>query len=106
MNPGRLNRRITIQEMSTFTRDAFGAVVPVWEDVDEVWASRRPLSASEQFQAGQIYPEATVLFAMRYRDLKPVARISYKSQIYNIRSIIDVGDRQTDLQVLTSVEAS
>lgn len=106
MEPGRLNRRITIQEMSTHTRDAYGAVIPTWEDVDEVWASKRPLSASEQFQSGQVYAEASVLFTMRYRDLKPSARISHSSRIYNIKSIIDVGDRQTELQVLATVEAS
>lgn len=107
MNPGRLNRRITIQELSTaIVRDAYGAVVPTWEDTDEIWAARRPLSASEQVQSGQVYSEGTVLFTMRYRALKPTARISYGKQIYNIKSIVDVGDRQTELQILTSVEAT
>jgi SPP1 family predicted phage head-tail adaptor len=106
MNPGRLNRRIVIQEATTFTRDSFGATVPVWEDVDEVWASKTPLSASERFQAGQIYADATDIFGMRYRELNPASRISYQGRIYNIRSIIDKADKQTELQVLTSVEAS
>jgi SPP1 family predicted phage head-tail adaptor len=106
MNPGRINRRIIIQDATTFTRDSYGAKVSSWNNSATVWASVRTVSGSEQLQSGQIYAGETVQFEMRYRALNPSARISYDGKIYNIRSIQNVDDKDARLRVLTTVEST
>lgn len=106
MNPGRINRRIIIQDATTFTRDSYGAEVSSWNNSATVWASVRTVSGSEQLQSGQIYAGETVQFEMRYRALNPSARISYDGKIYNIRSIQNVDDKDARLRVLTTVEST
>jgi SPP1 family predicted phage head-tail adaptor len=106
MNPGKLNRQIVIQNATTFTRDSFGDKVSSWNNSATVWASVRTVSGSEQFQSGQIYAGETVQFEMRYRALNPSARISYDGKIYNIKSILNVNDKDAQLRVLTTVEST
>lgn len=42
INPGAYNRRITIQQESPVTSDAFGSAVPAWSTVAQTWASLAP----------------------------------------------------------------
>lgn len=89
MNPGKLNRRITIQQ-KTITRDAEGFPVEQWVDYATPWAGQKALSGREFFAAAAVNAENTVRYEIRYRtDIRPDMRIVDKGQIYNITACID-----------------
>lgn len=103
MQAGKLDRRITIQQESTFTRDSFGAKLSSWSDLATVWAEKRDLTARELFQAGQVYADVTTMFRIRYiSGIDPKMRVSFESRYYNIRSVIDPTDQHRELQLLCS----
>ena len=54
MNPGELNRRITILKRSIFT-DNNGFETEEWIDYKTVWAKVKNLNGRELFQAQQVH---------------------------------------------------
>ena len=86
-NPGRLDRRITIQQ-NTPTRDSVGQSIDSWADLATVWAEVVPVSGSESFQAKQVGAEAVAKFRIRYRsDVLRKMRVVYDSDNYDIADI-------------------
>ena len=86
-NPGRLDRRITIQE-DVGTQDAVGQPVEIWQDIatnPTVWAEVVPVGGTEQFQARQVNAEAVAKFRIRYRsDITRKMRVVYDGDDYDI----------------------
>lgn len=66
MDPGNLDRRITIQA-PTRSRNSLGEEVQSWSDTAEVWAEVKPLTGRELFQAQQVVEQATHQVTIRYR---------------------------------------
>jgi SPP1 family predicted phage head-tail adaptor len=107
MRAGRLTRRITIQVNSSSTTNGYGEKIKQWTDQATVWAEKRDLSMRELFQAGQIYPEVTTAFIMRYSTgITPMNRIYFGGKYYDIRSVIDVDDQQRELRLLCTAGAT
>jgi len=99
MNPGTLDRRITIQKR-TITRDSFGDAVESWAD----WRTSIPArqiyrSGGESFGASeQRVATRTVVFRIRYLSLGDVLdpaayRITFGGQVYDVRAIEEFGRR-------------
>ncbi len=83
-NPGRLDRRIAIQQ-NTPTQDSAGQPIDSWADLATVWAEVVPVSGSETFQAKQVGAEAVAKFRIRYRsDIVRKMRVVYDSDNYDI----------------------
>lgn len=54
IDPGQLNKQVTIQVRSS-TRDAVGGQVETWADVVTVWAAIRPPSSSIMRSAREVF---------------------------------------------------
>jgi SPP1 family predicted phage head-tail adaptor len=92
-NPSTLDQRITIQQ-ETRTTDAYGGATSAWTDLATVWAGARPLSGRERADFAAVEAPATYRFTIRRRsDLTDAMRISWNSQVFNIRFISDPGSR-------------
>lgn len=92
MNPGRLNKRITIQRCKD-KEDYNNIVKPYWEDLITVWCSMNNLYGKEYWEAKKYKAENTVEFAIRYNSCSDISvkdRIKYNKLLYNIISIDNV----------------
>jgi len=100
MNPGRLNRRVTLQQQ-TVERDTVGQAKPVWTDVVTVWAAVLPLRGREYFESAKVNSEITVRVVIRYRaDVKPSWRVKHGADAYDIIEIINPADGKRELQLM------
>ena len=89
MQPGDLDRRITIQQ-NTPTQDGAGQPIESWADLATVWAEVVPVGGSETFQAKQTGAEAVAKFRIRYRgDVLRKMRVVYDSDNYDIADVAE-----------------
>lgn len=91
MNPGRLNKRITLQKY-TSVEGEWGNTVTEWKDLTSMWASINSLFGREFWEAKQANLENTINITIRYqkvlKDLDTRAyRVKWDSKIYNITFI-------------------
>lgn len=100
MRSGLLRKRITIQSASS-ARDNFGAVENTWSDVGSRWASVEPLSAGEFEVSGQTVNRKEIKFVMRYTtSITAQMRLVFDNENYNIESIININQRNRELELL------
>ncbi|MFT9848514.1 phage head closure protein [Aneurinibacillus sp. REN35] len=100
MNPGKLNKRITLQRFEK-TKDSEGIVTEAWNDVATVWASAEPLRGREYFAAAAVNQENIVRFRIRYRPgVTSEMRVVYGGRLFDIKSVIDVNERHRELQLM------
>lgn len=104
MNIGKLNRRITIEYVTTAT-DPEGYPIETWTTFAKPWAAREPLRGDEFWNAAATNAEKTVKYRIRYRKgIKANMRLTdhVDGLTYNIVVPLDdfYGDRtQTHLMV-------
>lgn len=85
---GKLNRRITIQNVGT-TQDAIGEPVVSYTTFATVWASIEDLSGREFIAAGGTQNEAQTKIAIRYlAGVIPAMRVLHGATAYNIESVL------------------
>ena len=103
MRAGRLNRRISIRK-STSSPDSYGGQIPTWSTfLNDAWAQVRPLSMREMWQADQVSSPIDTEFLLRYATgITPSMIVVYDGKEYNLHSVIDVGDKHTELRILAS----
>ena len=102
---GELNRRLSLLQKQT-TRDEYGAEIPAWVVVAEVWAKVTPVFASERNAAPQTMPveQATVLLNWR-TDITAAWRIRYRDKDWQITGIAPVGRDEALQLTMQIVEA-
>ena len=104
MNPGKMDRRITIQS-ATEVADVYGQPVKTWADIathPNVWAEVIPLRQGEQFESKQTNATVDTTFRIRWRtDLDEAMRVLYASTPYDIHGIQEIR-RQEGLELMTS----
>ena len=100
MRIGKLRRRITIERV-TETQDTDGAVLETWSTYATVQASIEPISGREYFAAQSTQADVTHRIRIRYLSgIVPKMRVSYNSRIFDILSVINVGERNRELQLM------
>ncbi len=103
VNAGSLDKRITLQQRVS-GKDARGQESTSWENLatlPTVWARAEPLRGREYFAAGQVQSEVTVRFTIRYRaDVEPTMRVLWRSQPYEIVSVIDTRAEGVQLELM------
>lgn len=94
MNPGRLDRRITVQT-STETRDAGGGPKTTWATFCTLWANKAEGTGDEQVNADKREYINTVVWTCRYRaDVTTKMRIlDDRGNYYDILGISEVTRR-------------
>lgn len=108
MNIGQLRHRIFIELLAS-TGDDYGASVSTWTSNISAWASINPVRGNEYFSAMQSQAAVTHKITMRYRTLAGTTcigpgycRIKFGSRTFDIRSVINPGERNVSLEMMCS----
>ena len=100
MRNGRLRHRIAIERV-TETRDTDGSVIETWSTYATVQASIDPISGREYFAAQSVQTDVTHRIVIRYLSgIVPKMRVKYGSRIFDILSVINVSERNGELQLM------
>lgn len=100
------NKLITLQRKAK-TLDEWGGDIFTWEDIATVWAKKRPLRGRELVAAQAAQSESTDMWYCRYRsDLSSADRISFNSKSYDIQSIINIDEKNVELEITTKTGMS
>ena len=103
MKAGDLRHRITIQQLAEGEND-LGDIVQTWTAFATVWASVEPLTGREYLSAQQVSAETSGRIRMRYRaGVNPTMRVLFNSLTYQILSVINPGELNVELELMTKV---
>lgn len=101
MDPGQMNRRVTIQTATRSAPDGGGGFVPGEPTEKETWAKVEPLEGDEQIQAMQTGMKRPHRFTVRYRpDLLPTSGVVYKGRTFDVKSVVDTAESHEELVIL------
>ena len=106
MQAGLLNRRVELQQ-ATESRSPTGDVVRTWTTIVTRWAQILPLRGQEKFTASQMEAQTNVKIRIRYYSgIDQTWRIKKGDTIYNIKSVINIGDRNyaQEIEVMEVIE--
>jgi len=106
MNPGKMDRRITVQAR-TLTKDAAGGRVETWADSFLCWAELVKTSQSEAITADSDRNIETRLFRIRYKTglASGTHRIFYQLRFYDITGIDEEGRQDRLLLTCRAVQS-
>lgn len=99
MKAGVLNRRVTIQMLST-TLDEYGQPAGAWADIATVWANIKNVSGLETVKSGLDVSVVSTSIRIRYRDdVTAGMRVLYGVKAWDIRAVLpdDAGREYCDL---------
>ena len=101
MRAGQLRHRVSIQEPEE-TQNLYGEPEVTWTNVATgIWAGIEPLRGREFFAAKQYNSEIDAKIVMRYRsDVTAKMRVLHSSNEYYVDSVINVGERNRELQLM------
>lgn len=97
---GTLRHRVTL-ESAARAADGGGGAVETWIPVAELWAMIRPLSGDERVAADG--PAGTVSHEIVIRQrtgVVPAMRLRLGTRLFEIRAVMDVGERRRRLSCL------
>ena len=96
--------KITIQQQTT--TQVYGEVQNNWTTFAIVWAKIQPLTGREYFSAKQIVDEQMLRMTIRYIDnVTTKMQVSYDSNTYDIRDVINVNNANRELQLMCRLAA-
>ena len=76
-------------------------MLETWSTYATVQASIEPISGREYFAAQSTQADVTHRIRIRYfSGIVPKMRVSYNSRIFDILSVINVGERNRELQLM------
>lgn len=96
VDPGSLDREITLQLATKSTNETTGQEVLTWDDEDTIWAQWLPSGTREFWLARQIHSEIEGVYKTYYRDdvLPDVCRIvGHDGRTYDIKPVVELGRR-------------
>jgi SPP1 family predicted phage head-tail adaptor len=97
---GKLRHRIAIEQVAE-TQDPDGSVIETWSTFANAHASIEPISGREYFAAQTTQADVTHRICMRYlAGLIPKMRVKYGLRIFDILSVINVNERNRELQLM------
>jgi SPP1 family predicted phage head-tail adaptor len=91
MNPGKLDRRITLRTASASV-GVTGQPTETWSDLATVWAMKRDTGGSERNQDAQEFAKVMTIFTIRHRaDIAAKGRVAYGGREYDIQFTKELG---------------
>lgn len=106
MNPGALRHTVTLQTR-TATVDAGGGRVETWTDAYTVRADIEPLTGAERIAAMQVNPGLSHRVRIRYRaGITSATRLLYGARVFEVRAVLDTGERHRELILLCEERAA
>lgn len=106
MNPGKMDRRLTVQ-VRTMTKDAAGGRVETWADAFDCWGEVVRHTAREGIAADADRAQEERQFRIRYKSgiASGTHRVLYQLQFFDITGITEEGRRDRLLLTCRSVQA-
>ena len=105
MLAGKLRHRIVI-ERATLTQNDYGEEVQTFATLATVWARVEPILGKERFAAFQTQSDVDHRILVRYQSaLSTLAandRITWGSNTYDIRSVVNTDERDIELQIFAT----
>ena len=107
MNPSRMDRRLTLQELAV-TRSATGATVEAFSNLADVWAEKVEDTGREGRSSGALHAMSSIVFRIHYRaGLTSKCRVVYEGATFELTAPpVDEGRRVTLLLGCKAVEGS
>lgn len=100
MNIGRLRHRVTLQRFGS-APDGAGGYEETWATFATVYAAVEPLRGREFMEAQQTENEVTTRIRIRPKDgIRPDMRVRYKDKTYRIETIINIEERNREMQLM------
>ena len=100
INPGTLNKRITIQT-KTNVADGYGSSTTTWVDTISVWAAMWPISANETIKNDKLRGDVTHRIRIWYRTgVTYKNRIKWGTKYYQVIGIINPNEENVYLDLL------
>lgn len=97
---GELRHRLVLED-ATRIDDGSGSALENWEQHSVVWAALRPIQGNEREVADKLAGHVSHEIWLRYRSgVKPQMRFRHGERIFEIRAIVDVGERSRFLRCL------
>ena len=99
LDASRLDRRVTIQRITSRAQDAYGGEVAVWSDLATVWAQVGPDQADEGWRNSDAdLPQIAAITKIRVRirwglGVGPLDRLRYEGRDYEICRVDEIGRR-------------
>lgn len=91
VNPGRLDRRITLQSASA-ERNSVGDAVVTWVNVATVWAAKTTNTGGRMFAAESKNYEAQLTYRVRYRsDIAAGWRVVHGDDEFEVTAVSEQG---------------
>lgn len=95
MNPGKFDRRITIQELTTSKNSNYGSENETWADKWTLWAQfesyYRGVTGKEEYEADKQTAVSEVVFRIRYKEAlmggEKKYRVLFNNRTYDINEI-------------------
>lgn len=90
--PGKMDRRISLQHRSVANADANRSKAQTFAEYATVWAEKIDAGGREFFAGGQEQAEIATRFRIRFRDDVLITdRISFESLSYDVTHIQELG---------------
>ncbi len=97
---GKLRQQVTIQQLVT-APDGLGGTTTTWQAFATRWAAIEPLTGREYFDSQQTTSKVSTRIRLRYlAGVKPAMRALYGARIYSIEAMINVEEKNRELQLL------
>ncbi|MCX7570408.1 phage head closure protein [Tumebacillus sp. DT12] len=88
-------------QVSDLSRDADGLAVETWRDHLTIRGAVEPLQGREYDSAAAVNAEVTVRVRIRFQSgITSEMRLVYDGRIFNIKSVIDPGERHNELHLM------
>ena len=101
MRAGKLNKKVSIETLTTVV-STDGGTKEDWQSfVSDAWAAIEPLRGREYFDAAANQTEVDHRIRMRYRKgVKPSMRVVHKKRVFDIQSVIDIRTDGRELHLM------
>ena len=100
MNPGKLNKKISIVSQ-TAVQDVYGGASDVWSDAFATWGTMRPIVGRELYQLHQVHGEVSYEFTIRHRvGVLSKMRVKHDSRTFEIVSVINIKEENKIIKLL------
>lgn len=102
---GRLRHRVTVQRQAT-TQDALGQRTEAWTEHATTWAMINPVSGRDFFTQSGEHADITHKITLRHGvDIRPGDRIVYSGRNFDVRSVLNLGERDRFINVMAVEDA-
>ena len=103
---GNLDHRLNLKS-AALTADGAGGGTLAWSLVAELWGSLTPLGGAERLDAVGLKGRVTHEVWIRHRDgVKPEMRFELGTRVFDIRAVLEAGQRRRYLKCLVEERVS